>query len=251
MEKLQLKKRTGQAKVVGIFLCVGGAMVITLYKGYALHTSTYLKTPKAILKLLGTPHSSSVPSQTNWILGSILCTVSITSWSAWIMYQAAAFKDYPANISLTALMCFMGTIQCSVITLFMDNPKDWRLGWNLSLFAYAYSGVACTAIGNLVQTWCIREKGPVFAAAFNPVSTVVVAILEPLLLHVDTHVGSILGAAMVIFGLYFVLWAKAKDYKVKANETLPDCPVKENNTNVKIRVENKAEENNAKGMVQP
>ncbi|ERN08559.1 WAT1-related protein At1g43650-like [Amborella trichopoda] len=270
MEKLQLKKRTGQAKVVGIFLCVGGAMMITLYKGYTLNISSFLKAPKAILKLLDTPHSS-IASQKNWILGSILCIISITSWSAWIMYQAAAFKDYPANLSLTALMCFMGTIQCSIISLFMNKPKDWRLEWNLSLFSYTYSGVLCTGIGNLVQTWCIRKKGPVFAATFNPVSTVVVAILEPVLLHVDTHVGSILGAALVIFGLYFVLWAKAKDGKVKANDGLHDCPVKENSTNVEIKVEandtihdfpvkenninvkitdeSMVEENNAKGLV--
>lgn len=31
--------------------------------------------------------------------------------------------------------------------------------------------------------WCAKEKGPVFATALNPLSTVLVTALEPLLLH--------------------------------------------------------------------
>lgn len=46
---------------------------------------------------------------------------------------------------------------------------------------------------------------------FNPTSTILVAILEPLILHVKYRLGSLLGTILIIAGLYSVLWGKAND----------------------------------------
>ncbi|XP_020524449.1 WAT1-related protein At5g07050-like isoform X2 [Amborella trichopoda] len=162
MEKVDLRKITGQGKIVGTLVCLAGAMILTLYKGPELDIFKHLKSPDSITKLLSTSQTSTHIKK-NWILGPVFSLLAVATWSGWIIFQ----------------------------------------------------GVLCTGAGILVQTWCIRKKGPVFAAAFNPVSTVVVAILEPILFHIKTHVGSIVGAGMVIIGLYCLLWAKSKEAKVE------------------------------------
>ncbi|KAL4183464.1 hypothetical protein AMTRI_Chr11g98370 [Amborella trichopoda] len=214
MEKVDLRKITGQGKIVGTLVCLAGAMILTLYKGPELDIFKHLKSPDSITKLLPTSQTSTHIKK-NWILGPVFSLLAVATWSGWIIFQASAFKDYPAQMSLSAYMCFMGTIQSGIVALFFGKLEAWRINWDFELFTYVYSGVLCTGAGILVQTWCIRKKGPVFAAAFNPVSTVVVAILEPILFHIKTHVGSIVGAGMVIIGLYCLLWAKSKEAKVE------------------------------------
>jgi len=141
LENVNIRSIYGQAKVVGTVVCVGGAMVMTLYKGPVLL--------KAVIGL----------GLDTWELGAMLLFASCFVWSGWITFQ----------------------------------------------------GIFCSAFAFFVQTYCIRVKGPVFAAVFNPTSTILVAILELLILHVKLHLGSLLGAIMIIVGLYVVLWGKAKD----------------------------------------
>ncbi|KAL4185332.1 hypothetical protein AMTRI_Chr10g5350 [Amborella trichopoda] len=211
MEKVNLRSLRGQAKVVGTIICVSGAMIMTLIKGPVLGFLGFLKNPTALSDLLVT--NSAVVMKDNWTLGPILLVLSVTAYSTWIVYQAWTFKDYPAQLSLTAMMLGMGTIQSAVISVIFDRSSAWKLGWNFELFTYAYSGIMCSALAFFIQSWCIKKRGPVFAAAFNPLCTVLVAILEPIILHVDVHVGSVVGMFLIICGLYFVLWGKAKDRK--------------------------------------
>lgn len=57
------------------------------------------------------------------------------------------------------------------------------------MFLNMVQGILCFAFAFFVQTYCIRLKGPIFAAMFNPTSTILVAILEPLILHVKYRLG--------------------------------------------------------------
>jgi len=56
-------------------------------------------------------------------------------------------------------------------------------------------------------------KGPLYSAIFTPLSAVITTILSTLFLHEELHIGSVLGAITIIFGLYVVLWGKADDAK--------------------------------------
>ncbi|GLJ32877.1 hypothetical protein SUGI_0662140 [Cryptomeria japonica] len=196
LERVDLRTKRGQAKVIGTIICVGGAMVMTLYKGSTLG---------------GTLH---VLKMSTWLLGALLLFASTLSWSAWLTFQAPVLKKYPAQKSLTALILLLGTIQSAVMALFFE-PKvsAWKLKWDMELLSIVYSGVLCSAFAFFVQTYCIHERGPVFAAMFNPLSTILVATLNLLILHVKLHVGSVVGGVLIIVGLYIVLWGKAKDKK--------------------------------------
>ncbi|XP_011620876.2 WAT1-related protein At2g39510 [Amborella trichopoda] len=182
LERANIKSPRGQAKVIGTIICVGGAMIMTFIKGPTVEFFHYLKTSKSLSDILGA--KSLIDTKKNLTLGIILLIISVTSYSAWISYQAWVFKDCPAQLSLTALMLL---------------------------------GVFCSAIAFFIQSWCIKKRGPIFAAAFFPLSSVITAILEPIFLHVDLHVGSAVGMIVIIVGLYAVLWGKAKDRKGSIN----------------------------------
>ncbi|KAG6522010.1 hypothetical protein ZIOFF_019144 [Zingiber officinale] len=82
--------------------------------------------------------------------------------------------------------------------------------WSMSFFMI-YQGIFCTGLGFFIIMWCVKERGPVFITMFSPLSSVVVAIMEPLVLHAQLTWGSVLGMAIIIAGLYLYLWAKAQD----------------------------------------
>jgi hypothetical protein len=45
------------------------------------------------------------------------------------------------------------------------------------LFMCVLQGLACNGFTVFVQLWCTEKKGPVFVTMFNPLSTIMVAIL--------------------------------------------------------------------------
>ncbi|KAL4180688.1 hypothetical protein AMTRI_Chr12g233890 [Amborella trichopoda] len=212
LENVHIKSPRGRAKVIGTIICIGGAMIMTFVKGPILEFFHHLRTSKSLSDILGA--KSLVDTKDNLTLGIILLIISVTAYSAWISYQAWVFKDCPANLSLTALMLFMGMVQCGVIAVsFERSAAAWRLAWNYRLLTYIYSGVFCSAIGFFIQSWCIHKRGPIFAVAFCPLSSVITAILEPIFLHVDLYIGSAVGIIVIVVGLYVVLWGKAQDTK--------------------------------------
>lgn len=196
LEHVDIRSKRGQAKVIGTIICVGGAMIMTLYKGPTLAATHHA------LKL------------NEWMFGALELFGSAVAWSAWLTFQAPVLKKYPAKKSLTAIMLLFGAVQSSAIALIFENDVSaWKLKWDMELLSIVYSGVLCSAFAFFVQAYCIHEKGPVFAVVFNPLATILVAILERLLLHVKLHVGSVVGGTLIIAGLYIVLWGKANDKK--------------------------------------
>ncbi|XP_031481462.1 WAT1-related protein At1g21890-like [Nymphaea colorata] len=199
MEDVNIKKIRGLAKVVGTATCVGGTLIMTLYKGTQLLRSSFWLQQ---WQLLGS----------TWALGAILLFASAFAWSVWLTYQAWVIPCYPAQLSLTAFLCFVATCECAAVALILNHDvSEWKIGWNIELLSYVYTGLACSAFGFFIQSWCIKRKGPVFSSAFNPLATVVAAILQIVCLHESLHLGSVVGGVLVIMSLYFVLWGKAED----------------------------------------
>lgn len=205
LENVDIKSRRGQAKVAGIITSVGGAMVMTLYKG-----------PE--IKLLNAYNSKA----NNTILGSMMLLGGVISWASWIIFQDPVVKKYPTQLSLTAIMCFLGALQSGGIALVYARGTSsvWVIGWNIKLLSYVYSGVMCSAFAIFVQAWCIHKKGPVFVAIFDPVCTIVAAILQYFVLRDNLNTGCVVGATLIVVGLYPVLWGKAEDYKNKEGKIM-------------------------------
>lgn len=211
MEKVDIKKLRSQTKIAGTVVCVGGAMLMTLYKG-------------PIVPIFGRTHynhfaspssSSSVNSDKDWTKGSILLVAACLAWAAFFILQAAVLKKYSAQLSLTTLICFIGALQSIAITLVVErDPSVWALGWNMNLLSAVYSGVVASGIAYYVQGLCMKLKGPVFATAFSPLMMILVAIMGSIILSESIYLGSVVGGVLIVVGLYAVLWGKLKDHKI-------------------------------------
>ncbi|XP_050943492.1 WAT1-related protein At1g21890-like isoform X2 [Cucumis melo] len=134
LESVNFKKIRSIAKVVGTLVTIGGAMVMTLYKGpivdifhghgrHAAHHS-----------------SSSESADQHWVLGTLMLLGSIVGWSGFFILQSFTLRKYPAELSLTALICVAGAVEGSIVTLIMERDFSvWVIGWDSRLLAAVYT----------------------------------------------------------------------------------------------------------------
>lgn len=170
MEKVNSKKLIYQVKVMGTLVTVGGAMLMTLYKG-------------PIVEMVWSKHAHSPTSNTtathdkDWVKGSILVILATLAWSALFIIQVKLLSRQEPNtpfslplltldivddcstridlyarvfqkitlkhyspLSLTTLICFVGTLQSTAVTLVMEHKASaWHIGWDMNLLAAAYA----------------------------------------------------------------------------------------------------------------
>ncbi|KAF4374556.1 hypothetical protein G4B88_004808 [Cannabis sativa] len=206
LEIINLRNSRGIAKVLGTLISLGGVMTMTLYKGPIVRNVW-----PPLIKIQG-----SNGSHEHWLKGSLLTVSSCITWSIWYIMQAYTLKRYPAQLSLTTWMSFIGGAQSAVFTVFVQHsPSAWTIGFDIDLWSILYGGVVCSGLIIFIQLWCTEQKGPVFVTMFNPVGTILVAILAYFVLGERLYTGSILGALIVIVGLYMLLWGKDGDEKVE------------------------------------
>ncbi|KAG9138347.1 hypothetical protein Leryth_001550 [Lithospermum erythrorhizon] len=222
LETFSIKTLSGKAKAVGTLVCVGGAMILTLYKGSELHFwstninllhHTHLQAP--IIAHIMTSSSAKQASNKLYILGIILAFLSCITYSLWLILLAKISTNYPCPYSSSALMCVMGGLQSVIYALFFDRQEvQWRLGWDIRLFTAFYLGIMGSALPVIMMTWCSRKRGPLFVSVFNPLTLVFVGLGSSLLLNETLRLGSVVGAMVIICGLYIVLWGKALDLRL-------------------------------------
>ncbi|WOG98152.1 hypothetical protein DCAR_0417493 [Daucus carota subsp. sativus] len=217
MEILDMKKIRCQAKVLGTAVTVAGAMLMTLYKGEVvnmfwskyIHPSTY------------EPTTTAVDADKDWVKGSILLIIATFAWASFFILQNVTMRRYTAPMSLTCLVCFMGTLQSIVVTFVMEHKPDvWTIGFDMNLLAAAYAGIISSSVAYYVQGLVMEKRGPVFVTAFSPLMMIIVAIMGSFILAEKIYLGGILGAILIVMGLYSVLWGKYKEYKDKEEEDI-------------------------------
>ncbi|KAJ0714611.1 putative EamA domain-containing protein [Helianthus annuus] len=236
LEKLNLKGIRSQAKVVGTITTVAGAMVMTLMKG-------------PIIELFWTKGRTyhEVGNQgvdfRHSIKGATMIAVGCFSWSGFMVLQAITLKSYPAELSLTVWICLMGTIEGALVALIMErgNTAVWALKWNTSLVAVLYTGIVCSGLAFYISGIVMKTRGPVFVTAFSPLSMIIVAVMGSIILAEQMYLGRVMGAIVIVAGLYLVVWGKSKDQdevvkSLSADEELPQIQDKEfkENRNDKI-----------------
>ncbi|XP_034686479.1 WAT1-related protein At5g07050-like [Vitis riparia] len=233
MEVLDLRSPRGIAKVLGTLVSLAGVMTMTLYKG-------------PIMKSLWDPliHiQGNTTIHENWLKGSILTVASCVTWSIWYIMQAITLKRYPAQLSLTTWMSFIGAAQSAVFSVCVEHSRAaWTIGFNIDLWSTVYAGVVCSGLIIFVQLWCTEEKGPVFVTMFNPLSTILVAVLAYFVLGEKLYMGSILGGAIVIVGLYLLLWGKEGDQEAQVKSQEESYSVRDLQGGHKTQIITSAEE---------
>ncbi|XP_059636460.1 protein WALLS ARE THIN 1 [Cornus florida] len=225
IEQVRLNRKDGIAKVAGTVFCVAGASVITLYQGPTIYSpAPPLHTTSPMLASLGDAEGK------NWTLGCIFLIGHCLSWAAWLVLQQPVVKKYPARLSVTSYQCFFGVIQFLIIAAFLERDADaWLVHSGGELFTVLYAGVVASGIAFAVQIWCIDRGGPVFVAVYQPVQTLVVAIMASVALGEQFYLGGIIGAVLIITGLYLVLWGKSEERKFAAQKAVIQSPADHGN----------------------
>ncbi|GLT30406.1 hypothetical protein SLA2020_052070 [Shorea laevis] len=81
-------------------------------------------------------------------------------------------------------------------------------------------GILASGLMYMLISLCVRMRGPLYASIFNPLLLVLVAFAGSLFLEEKLLLGSVLGAVLIVLGLYIVLWGKGKELK-KMTQLMP------------------------------
>ncbi|XP_030489208.2 WAT1-related protein At2g39510 [Cannabis sativa] len=222
LEKVNLGKIHSQAKVLGTIVTVGGAMFMTMYNGPMLN----LPWTKPTIHHDSTQATNNEAS----VKGAVMIASGCVTWSVFIILQAMTLASYPAELSLTVFICLAGAIESTVVALALEwgNPSAWSLGSRPLLLASLYSGVVCSGFTYYIQGIVMKVKGPVFVTAFNPLGMIIVAIMSSFILSEIMYLGRVIGALIIVLGLYMVLWGKSEDkppadqFIISSKDLLPE-----------------------------
>lgn len=152
--KLDPKNPSIQARFLGTFITVAGAVFVTLYKGPVIRKSSVLSHLEHHLFIF-----ASTPEQ--WEIGGILlagASFSVSVWSIiqvlfqwsvqpismceyflfWRIYtdkspsslldQMGTLKQYPQVMKVVSFYSLFGTLQCTLISLAIErDPSAWKL----------------------------------------------------------------------------------------------------------------------------
>ncbi|GJN05482.1 hypothetical protein PR202_ga23110 [Eleusine coracana subsp. coracana] len=209
METVRPGTPAGQAKLVGTVVCVGGSMIMPFYKG-------------PLLRIWASPihwrfaeHTSAAPAAAGHgaVLGDVLIIGSCIAWAVWFIIQSKMSSGgFEAPYTSTTILCLMAGVQCAGISAAMDRSLvAWKLSFGIRLYSVLYIGIVGSGIAFALMSWCIQVRGPLYVSMFSPLLLVVVAIVGWAILGEKIHVGSAIGSALIVAGLYMVLWGKGRE----------------------------------------
>ncbi|OIW02428.1 hypothetical protein TanjilG_05021 [Lupinus angustifolius] len=183
IERIKIMQFRSQVKVIGTLVSFGGAMLMTLYKGPEIHMFHS--------ETIHHQHDShSLQNHKNWVIGTLFILLGCVAWSSFYILQSITVKKYPAELSLSALICLMGALQSAVVALVADHrPQSWVIGWDFRLFGPLYTGIVSSGISYYVQGLVMQSRGPVFLTAFNPLCMIIVSALGSFFLGEHLHLG--------------------------------------------------------------
>ncbi|KAK7274458.1 hypothetical protein RIF29_15548 [Crotalaria pallida] len=212
MEKVALRSRSTQAKILGTAVSISGALIVVLYKGNTILSASYQQQSPAADSQLGSS------SQSNWVLGGSLLAIEYLLTPIWYIIQASIMKQYPAEVIVVFLYNLCGSIISAPVCILLEaNSSAWKINPDITLITIIYAGVLCTGLSSLVHTWGLHLKGPLYVSIFKPLSIVIAATLSIIFLGEALYQGTVIGAVILSFGFYAVIWGKAKEEELSVD----------------------------------
>ncbi|XP_030482847.1 WAT1-related protein At5g40230 [Cannabis sativa] len=216
METLDFRRSSTIAKTIGTLLSISGALIAILYKGTKIFSSPSKETPFSVFDY------SLRTSQPNWVLGGLLLVAFCVLVSIWYILQTQLIKEYPAELTVVVLYSLCTAIVGAVVSFIVGTDiNDWTLRTDKALVTIILYGFLGPSFSAAVHTWGLLLKGPVYVSIFKPFSIVIAAVMGVIFLGDALYIGSVIGATILLFGLYAVVWGKAKE------ETSKDCASKD------------------------
>ncbi|CAN6978003.1 unnamed protein product [Brassica rapa subsp. trilocularis] len=209
MEKVKTRKVRFQAKVVGTLVIVVGAILMILFKS-----------PLTIFLRSHLIHDASSLAGEDYLKATVFLLIASLSWASFFVLQAATLKTYSSHLSLSTMVCFMGTLQSTALTFVMEpSLSALNVGFDMNLLASAYAGIMTSSIAYYVQGMMMaKQKSPVFVTAFNPLIVIFGSIIGFLVLGQRLYLGGVLGMVILTMGVCAVLWGKEGDEEENSDE---------------------------------
>ncbi|KAM3244110.1 hypothetical protein ACQJBY_055806 [Aegilops geniculata] len=210
MEKVRLRSLHSQAKIAGTVLTVAGAVLMILYHGPAMQ---FPWTKGQHHAAAGGQGAVGAAAARDWLKGTMMLIGSCMVWSYFFILQSSTLRSYPAELSVTALICGMGSLMSGAVALVAEraNTHAWVIALDNRLLTVVYAGIVCSGVAYYLQGVVSRQRGPVFVTAFNPLCMIITAVMGSIILKEEITLGSVIGAVIVVVGLYFLIWGKSKD----------------------------------------
>ncbi|KAI4313237.1 hypothetical protein L6164_026230 [Bauhinia variegata] len=184
IEKVYMKSKSGKAKVLGTCVSISGALLLISYKGMPLINPQSHHTKNK---------ATSIPSDhklEKWLIGSILLTAASLLWSSWFLIQVRISKRYPCQYSSTAILSLFSAIQSAILSLVIERQNaTWILKGKMEIMSVIYGGLVGSGLCYVAMSWCVKQKGPVFTAAFTPLIQIFVAVLDFSILQEEIYLG--------------------------------------------------------------
>ncbi|KAG2325632.1 hypothetical protein Bca52824_008360 [Brassica carinata] len=208
MEKVEMRKVRFQAKVVGSLVIVVGAMLMILSKSPLIN---FLRSHLI--------HKASSSVGEDYLKATVFLLIASFSWASFFVLQAATSKRYSSHLSLSTMVCFMGTLESTALAFVMEpNLSAWNIAFDMNLLASAYAGIMSSSIAYYVQGMMTKQKSVVFVTAFNPLIVIIVSIISFLILCQRLYLGGVLGMVILMVGVCVVLWGKEGDEEENSEE---------------------------------
>ncbi|KAJ7549775.1 hypothetical protein O6H91_07G068200 [Diphasiastrum complanatum] len=220
LEHIRYKRHDGQAKLTGILACISGAMLISIYKGPVIlgSTTTIPLHQQADMHLNNSSASSFLNFNiSSWQLGAICLVANSLCLGTYLNLQAPTLSLYPAPISITFFAYLFGAAMLAIFGSWkIQESSSWMIsGWT-DVLAFVYSGIISSGVNFALMTTCVHLVGPFLVTAYMPMQGVATAILAHIFLVEALYLGNILGALLVVLGLYLVTWGQKKQQQLEA-----------------------------------
>ncbi|XP_051223525.1 WAT1-related protein At1g44800-like isoform X2 [Lolium perenne] len=206
MEKLRFRSLHSQAKVAGTICTVTGTVLMIMYHGPVVQFPwAHHADPSA---------AAAAQSSATWLAGTVMIIACCVAWAGFFVLQSNTLNSYPAPLTLTSIICAMGAVVNAAVTLVAERRNMgacWVIGLDTRLFTVVYSGIVCSGVAFYLQGLVTKTRGPVFVTAFQPLCMLITAVMGSILLKEETTLGSVIGAAIIVLGLYSLIWGKSND----------------------------------------
>ncbi|CAN6840959.1 unnamed protein product [Brassica oleracea] len=224
MDTLRLGSNEGRAKLLGTLLGVGGALVFVFYKGvlmvFGCNVSVSLWLLLQARATFFIKHYFKINIIYTVFMYMLLQIRTSKKNAKCVFLQAQISKEFGGHCWNISLMNATGSLVCMVVALCSEhNWNQWLLGWNISLLTTVYSGVVVSGLVMPLVAWCIEKKGPLYVTVFSPIRLVIVALVGSFALEETLYLGSLIGAIIMVGGVYLVVWCKMKEKKSVSTTT--------------------------------
>ncbi|CAM6129380.1 unnamed protein product [Calypogeia fissa] len=208
-EVIRLNKIDGCAKLMGILICVLGAVIMSLYKGPIVLGSEPSDTGDMTHPTSWLTSRLAVYGVDNWQIGSLCLVLNCFSMGVYTNLQVPTLRMFPSPVSITAGSIFVGTVALIITGIFtVSDASRWVIKQPGNIASVVYAGFVASGLNFTLQTWANQKSGPTLLAAYIPLQTVFSVVLGLIVLDDPLYLGSLIGAILILTGLYLVVWGQ-------------------------------------------